>query len=85
MSYYVKPEGRVAILVFSDSKGRELAKTVGTLKGLEPLHLKNSSSNYPSYEVITANGVADIVEHRRMEPIFYLTDDSDVWKEFAVP
>jgi hypothetical protein len=37
------------------------------------------------YEVAVVNGVPDIVEHRAMEPIFYLTDDSVVWKVLVKP
>ena len=39
---------------------------------------------YPAYEVITVNGITDIIEHRKMEPIFYVTDDPAVWKELGV-
>jgi hypothetical protein len=27
------------------------------------------------YEAITANGITEIIEHRRMEPVFYVNDD----------
>lgn len=44
---------------------------------------------YPLYEVITINGITEIIEHKKMEPIFYITDDPVVWKELmgvqAVP
>lgn len=36
---------------------------------------------YPSYEIVSVGGVVDIVEHRRMEPIFYMADDPEVWQE----
>ncbi len=39
---------------------------------------------YPKYYVVTVNGVADIIEHRKMEPIFYVTDDPAIWKESGV-
>jgi len=45
---------------------------------------RRDASGYPSYEVITLNGITDIIEHRRMEPIFYVTDDPAVWKELGV-
>ncbi len=38
---------------------------------------------YPSYEVLTSGDEADILEFRRMEPIFYASDDASVWKEFG--
>jgi hypothetical protein len=39
---------------------------------------------YPAYEIITVNGITDVIEHRKMEPIFYITDDPAVWKELGV-
>lgn len=51
-------------------------------------YLKNSPAGfpkgYPSYEVITVSGITDIIEHRKMEPIFYVTDDPNVWRELGV-
>jgi hypothetical protein len=47
--------------------------------------LKNSSQGYPSYEVITIDGLSDVVEHRAMEPTFYMTDDPAVREELKVP
>lgn len=85
LSYYVLPSGREATLKFI-KKGDWMAKEeiVIKLKGLEPIKLKNSSDNYyPSYEVMVRNDITDIIEHRKMEPIFYLTDDPAVWKELG--
>lgn len=83
MNYYVKPWGRSATFVLHNGKTR--AKVDGKLKGNEPLQLKNPPqgfpSGYPSYEVITVNGITDIIEHRKMEPFFYVTDDPAVWNE----
>lgn len=42
---------------------------------------KEFPHGYPSYEIITANGMTDIIEHMVMEPVFYVTDDDNVWKE----
>jgi hypothetical protein len=41
-------------------------------------------SGYPRYKVVTINGVTDIIELRKMEPVFYMTDDPAVWKELGV-
>jgi hypothetical protein len=58
------------------------------VKGSEPLYLKHPPlgfpAGYPSYEIITVNGITEIIEHRKMEPIFYITDDPAVWKELGV-
>jgi len=86
MSYYVKPWGRTATFTFHDMKNRTLAKIDGKVKDTEPLHLKSSPQSdtpgYPSFEVITANGMTEIIEHKKMEPIFYITDSPAVWSEF---
>jgi hypothetical protein len=83
MSYYIKPWGRNATFILRE--GKRQTKVDGKEKGLEPLRLKNPPqgfpSGYPSYEVVTVNGITDIIEHRRMEPIFYVTDDPAVWNE----
>ena len=39
---------------------------------------------YPRYKVVILNGVTDIIELRKMEPVFYMTDDPAVWKELGV-
>jgi len=39
---------------------------------------------YPAYIVATVNDIPDIIEFRRMEPVFYMTDDPAVWKELGV-
>ena len=88
MSYYVKPWGRSATFILRDNKGKILSKVHGKEKGYEPLQLKippkGFDVGYPAYEIITVNGITDIVEHRKMEPIFYVTDDPAVWKELGV-
>jgi hypothetical protein len=55
-----------------------LAKVSGKTKDLRP---ERRRFDYPAYAAITVNGVTDIIEHRRMESIFYVTDDPAVWKE----
>jgi hypothetical protein len=88
MSYYVKPWGRSATFILKEKKGQIRAKVYGTIKGLEPLQLKHPPDGfppgYPSYELITVNGITEIIEHRKPEPIFYITDDLAVWKELGV-
>jgi hypothetical protein len=88
MNYYVKPWGRSATFILKDKKGQVLAKVHGKQKGLEPLQLKHPPPGfppgYPSYELITVNGITDIIEHKKMEPTFYITDDPAVWKELGV-
>lgn len=89
MDYYTYPGERVAVFKLFQNKKLFASKEVsGTLRGSHPLQLKNPPTgfprHYPSYEVITVSGINDIVEHRKMEPVFYMTDDPSIWKEFGV-
>lgn len=89
MDYYVYPGRRIAVFKFYE-KGQFVPakKVTGNVRGSHPLEPKNPPSgfpeHYPSYEIITVNGITDIIEHRKMEPIFYLTDDAAIWKELGV-
>ena len=40
-------------------------------------------AGYPVYEIIAVGGKTEIIEHRKMEPVFYVTDDPAVWAEFS--
>ena len=88
MDYYVKPNKREVVFKLYDENGKKLRKVKGTLLGDRPLELKDSkkgvSKGYPSYEVIIVNGITDIVEHRKMEPIFYMADDPAVLEELGI-
>lgn len=85
MNYYVGLFGRTAEFIEKDEDGKILSKVNGRLKGPCPLLLKNPpagfSPGYPTFEVITVNGQTDIIEHKKMEPIFYVNDDPNVRKE----
>jgi hypothetical protein len=86
MSYYVMPGGRSAQFILRDKNEQIMKKENGKMRCKEPFQLKNPSqgfpSDYPAYEAITVNGVTEIIEHRKMEPIFYVTDDAAVWKQY---
>jgi hypothetical protein len=88
MSYYTAPWGRSARFTLRDTKGHKLAKIGGKLRGLYPLQLKHPpqgfAPGYPSYEVVTVEGKTEVVEHRKMEPVFYISDDPAVLKELGV-
>jgi hypothetical protein len=88
MNYYITSSGRTSKFILLDAKKNKLAEVNGTQKGLEPLKLKNprpgSPPGYPTYEIVTANGITEIIEHRKMEPIFYITDDPAVREELGV-
>jgi hypothetical protein len=88
MNYYSNPWGRDSLFMLQDKKGQLRTKVYGKTRGLGPNYLKHPPPGfppgYPSYEVITVNGITDIIEHRKPEPIFYVTDDPAVWKELGV-
>jgi hypothetical protein len=88
MSYYVKQSGRTSTFKLLDARKKKLAELNGTQKGMEPLKRKTPqpgfSPGYPIYEIVTVNGITEIIEHRQMESIFYITDDPTVWAEFKV-
>lgn len=83
LDYFVQPSGRTFKATLSNSHGQTLATVAGELEGLGPTSIAAGSggqgSTYPMYEVASVNGVPDIVEHRAMEPVFYMTDDPSVW------
>lgn len=87
MDYYIKPWGNSAsFIVQGGATDQVLQKIVGKVECNEPFHLKSpgeeSEPSYPSYEAISVNGVTEIIEHKKMEPTFYVTDDDAVWKQF---
>jgi hypothetical protein len=85
MSYYDNPWGSNVSITLQDATKQVLVKAYGKEKDGGPFHLKHPPQGfppgYPLYEVITANGIPEIIEHRKMEPIVYITDDPIVWKE----
>lgn len=85
MNYYVGLFSRTAEFIEKDKNGRILSKASGKVRGLCPLQLKSpppgSVPGYPKYEVITVDGITEIIEHREMEPIFYVNDDPTIRKE----
>jgi hypothetical protein len=83
MSYYDNLWGSNVKVIFQDHQKE--TKVYGKENDQGPFRLKLPPSGfppgYPLYEIITANGVTEIIEHRKMEPLFYVTDDPAVWKE----
>jgi hypothetical protein len=88
MDYWGGPIGSTATFILRDGRGRRVARIVGQLQGTEPLSLTPRGPTgpipYPMYEVITVDGVIDVIEHRRMEDVFYVTDDPEVRAKLGV-
>lgn len=85
LDYYVTLFGDDVKFIEKDENGRTWSKISGKTRGLYPLCLKNpppgSVPGYPLYEIITVDGRTEIIEHKKMEPIFYVNDDPIVRKE----
>ena len=88
MDYYIGPNGRTATFFLRNARtGKKIAKAEGTLKGLEPLNLENVHGppyNHPQYEIITVGRTTEVIEHRKTEPIFYVTDDPSVLSKLGL-
>jgi hypothetical protein len=86
MSYYIWPWGRSAQFILRNKNGQIVKKENGKMRCAKPFELKNPPPGfppgYPGYEEITVNGITEMIEHRKMEPIFYVTDDTAVWKQY---
>jgi hypothetical protein len=86
MSYYSMPWGGSARFVLQDKNKQTIEKENGKVRCENPFQLKNPPqgfpSGYPSYEAITVNGITEIIEQRKQEPIVYVTDDTVVWKQY---
>jgi len=84
MDYYSMPwPGNDAKFTLKDRSGENLAKLSGKTTDLCPFMPDPSQRSrfvHPAYVAITVNGITDIIEHRRMEPIFYVSDDPLIWK-----
>jgi hypothetical protein len=87
MDYYIGSEGGTATFTLRNVRtGSKIAKVEGTLKGSQPLYLENTKGRdiYPSYEIITVGRTTEVIEHRKMEPVFYVTDDTTVLSKLGV-
>jgi hypothetical protein len=92
MDYYSTFSGGEYVFKFYDkSKFLKLQKiklTTEEQPAIRTQELRNPPAgfpkSYPAYNVVTVNGITDIVERRKMEPVFYMTDDPAVWKELGV-
>jgi len=86
MSYYMVPWRR-AKFILQDKNEKTIEKKNGKMRcRTGPFELVDPPQGfppgYPAYEAITINGITEIIEHRKMEPIFYVTDDPIVWKQY---
>jgi hypothetical protein len=62
--------------VLRDGNGRVISEVRGSLKGDQPFTLGRQPD--PAFELITVGDISEVIEHRRPEPIFYVSDDEEV-------
>ena len=89
LDYYIRSDGRIAVLKLKKKNGFfSIKKIVTKKKGLEPITLgyraPTGPLGYPSYEILSAKGITDVVEHKYRNNIFYMNDDPDVWEKLGI-
>jgi hypothetical protein len=81
MTYWIGPSGRTATFELRGPEGR-VRSVVGTQSGEAPLTIPPTKAgeppDYPSFEVVTAEGATEIIEHRTYGTKFYVNDDPAV-------
>ena len=82
LSYYQVPTEK-SIFTLRHKNGKTISEVVAHRKGgyRSPKKLSSQLKDYPLYEVLIFDGITDIVLHKKMEPLFYLTNDKAIWKE----
>lgn len=87
LDYVETPRGRTARFTVTGSGGVVLATEEGRLLLPSPWSSRGSGASnmleYPLYEVIEVKGIRDLIEHRAMEPTFYLSDDKTIWAQLV--
>ena len=89
LDYYVEKDGRVAVLKLKEKDSFfPVKKIVAKQKGLEPIAFEGRTSegmlNYPVYEILYAEGIADVIEHKHRDAVFYMNDNEEVWQKLGV-
>jgi hypothetical protein len=86
MRYYIVPKPKV-MFILERVNGRRISKIESISLGpsMNSKGKERSPGEYPSYKVVKVNGVVDVIEHRKMNDIFYLCDDPLIWKALGVP
>jgi hypothetical protein len=79
MIYPSKFWGSYAEFILRDKDGRKLKKYGGSLKCNVPPSV-TTEPGYPDCIAMSVNGITDIIEHRKMKPVFYVSDNPDVWE-----
>lgn len=84
VDYYVSSSGRRAEFMLRDRNGRVVSRATGTMVGLQPHRLSRAGAHPKSpyvYEIVIVGEISEVIEHRDMEPVFYINDDPRVRAE----
>lgn len=85
MNYYLVPSTYVSFIM-KDAKDHVVHKADGKQICASAFHMINHPQgplfSSSTYVPITVDGMTEIIEHRKMEPTFYVTDDPKVWKQY---
>lgn len=81
VNYYIVPWAQ---FILRDKSKKVIEKQTGKMRcRVQVKNLpRDFPPHYPMYEAITVSGITEIIEHKKMEPIFYVTDDPVVWKQY---
>ena len=86
MDYYT--DGNAVFKLYRKDNLLKLKEVKGTTQGDGPINLRNPPAgfpkHYPMYQVITVRDKIDVIEHRKMEPVFYVTDNPNILRELEV-
>lgn len=83
MNYYILPWGGRARFLVQERSQRTLRDVTGSTQAeYFTVPGKSDESGYPSYQAVTVKGATELMEHRALEPVFYVTDDAAVWRYY---
>jgi len=84
--YYVAPFGKtnfIAYLIGPPPERKKLEKKYG-VKRWHPGSEKKwyaKYDHYPDFNIVTIDGITELIEHRHMAPIFHVSDDSELKRD----
>ena len=81
--YYTAPFGKtnfIAYLFGSPPELKRLEKKYGTAEWhpVSKKKLDAKGDHYPSFHIVTVDGVVELIEHKYMAPIFHVSDDPEM-------
>ena len=77
VEYYSSPDS--VRVIIRDPSGRKVFDKQDKFQWHPFDDKEHPAAQHPNYVVVSFDGVVDILEHRRQEPVVYLTDDKTVW------